>query len=180
MEYIKSQNKEKYKEEMADLFFRSAQLIKNPKAELKSYYGVAIAELILAGIGLFLLTVGLLLTLLRNQLNGSAVAFFVVMFVIFIIIGMLPVLVFSARKRIKNRPDNDNRFDCDKDGVIFITSQGERKTYWDNYQAIRAFKYTMVFIPKDRKGRCLLVPVENLENVTAILEENGINIDVIR
>ena len=117
MEYLKSQNKEKYKEEMADLFFRSAQLIKNPKAELKSYYGVAIAELILAGIGLFLLTVGLLLTLLRNQLNGSAVAFFVVMFVIFIIIGMLPVLVFSARKRIKNRPDNDNRFDCDKDGV---------------------------------------------------------------
>ena len=126
MEYLKSQNKEKYKEEMADLFFRSAQLIKNPKAELKSYYGVAIAELILAGIGLFLLTVGLLLTLLRNQLNGSAVAFFVVMFVIFIIIGMLPVLVFSARKRIKNRPDNDNRIDCDKDGVIFITSQGER------------------------------------------------------
>ena len=52
MEYLKSQNKEKYKEEMADLFFKSAQLIKNPKAELKSYYGVAIAELILAGIGL--------------------------------------------------------------------------------------------------------------------------------
>ena len=170
MEYLKSQNKEKYKEEMADLFFRSAQLIKNPKAELKSYYGVAIAELILAGIGLFLLTVGLLLTLLRNQLDGSAVAFFVVMFVIFIIIGMLPVLVFSARKRIKNRPDK----------VIFITSQGERKTYWDNYQAIRAFKYTMAFIPKDRKGMYLLVPIENLQNVTSFLEENDINIEVIR
>ena len=161
MEYLKSQNKEKYKEEMADLFFKSAQLIKNPKAELK-------------------LTVGLLLTLLRNQLNGSAVAFFVVMFVIFIIIGMLPVLVFSARKRIKNRPDNDNRFDCDKDGVVFITSQGERKTYWDSFQAIRAFKYTMAFIPKDRKGMYLLVPIENLQNVTTFLEENGISIDVIR
>ncbi|MBQ4219327.1 MAG: hypothetical protein II666_07210, partial [Butyrivibrio sp.] len=110
----------------------------------------------------------------------SAVAFFVVMFVIFIIIGMLPVLVFSARKRIKNRPDNDNRFDCDKDGVKFITSQGERKTYWDSFQAIRAFKYTMAFIPKDRKGMYLLVPIENLQNVTTFLEENGISIDVIR
>ena len=180
MEYFKSQNKEKYKEEMADLFFKSAQLIKNPKAELKSFYGVAIAELILAGIGIFLVTVGLLLTLIRNQLNGSAVAFFVVMFVIFIIIGMPPVLVLSARKRIKNRPDNDNHFDCDKDGVIFITSQGERKTYWDSFQAIRAFKYTMAFIPKDRKGMYLLVPIENLDNVTAFIEENGISIDVIQ
>ena len=180
MEYFKSQNKEKYKEEMADLFFKSAQLIKNPKAELKSFYGVAIAELILAGIGIFLVTVGLVLTLIRNQLNGSAVAFFVVMFVIFIIIGMPPVLVLSARKRIKNRPDNDNHFDCDKDGVIFITSQGERKTYWDSFQAIRAFKYTMAFIPKDRKGMYLLVPIENLDNVTAFIEENGISIDVIQ
>ena len=68
----------------------------------------------------------------------------------------------------------------DKDGVIFITSQGERKTYWDNYQAIRAFKYTMAFIPKDRKGMYLLVPIENLQNVTSFLEENDINIEVIR
>lgn len=180
MEYLKSQNKEKYKEEMADLFFKSAQLIKNPKGELKSFYGATIAGAILAGAGLFLTTSGLLLTLLRKQLNGSAVVFFIVMYVLFTIIGLFSVLVLSTRKRIRNRPDNDNRIDCDKDGVIFITSQGERKTYWDNYQAIRAFKYTMAFIPKDRKGMYLLVPIENLQNVTTFLEENGISIDVIR
>lgn len=180
MEYFKSQNKEKYKEEMADLFFKSAQLIKNPKGELKSFYGATIAGAILTGTGLFLTTAGLLLTLLRKQLNGSAVAFFIVMYVLFTIIGLFSVLVLSTRKRIRNRPDNDNRIDCDKDGVIFITSQGERKTYWDNYQAIRAFKYTMAFIPKDRKGMYLLVPIENLQNVTTFLEENGISIDVIR
>ena len=54
MEYLKSQNKEKYKEEMADLFFKSAQLIKDPKGEPKSFYGAAIAGAILAGAGLFL------------------------------------------------------------------------------------------------------------------------------
>ena len=180
MEYLKSQNKEKCKEEMADLFFKSTQLIKNPKGELKSFYGATIAGTILAGAGLFLTTSGLLLTLLRKQLNGSAVVFFIVMYVLFTIIGLFSVLVLSTRKRIRNRPDNDNRIDCDKDGVIFITSQGERKTYWDNYQAIRAFKYTMAFIPKDRKGMYLLVPIENLPNVTTFLEENGISIDVIR
>ena len=88
--------------------------------------------------------------------------------------------MLGSRKRIKNRPDNDNRLDCDKEGLKLITSKDERKIYWDNYQAIRAFKYTMVFIPKDRKGTCLFVPVENLGNVTAVIEENGINIDVIR
>jgi hypothetical protein len=180
MEYLKSQNKEKYKEEMADLFFKSAQLIKDPKGEPKSFYGAAIAGAILAGAGLFLTTFGLVSTLIKKQVNVYATVFFIVMYVFFIIIGLFSVLVLGSRKRIKNRPDNDNRIDCDKDGVIFITSQGERKTYWDNYQAIRAFKYTMAFIPKDRKGMYLLVPIENLQNVTTFLEENGINIDVIR
>ena len=180
MEYLKSQNKEKYKEEMADLLFKSAQLIKNPKGELKSFYGATIGGVILAGTGLFLVTFGLISTLIKKQVNASATVFFFVMYVFFIIIGLLSVLVLSTRKKIINRPDNDNHFDCDKDGVIFITSQGERKSYWDNYQAIRAFKYTMAFIPKDRKWMYLLVPIENLPNVTTFLEENGINIDVIR
>ena len=78
MEYIKSQNKEKYKEEMAELYYKGPQLIKNPKAEIKSFYGVTIAGLILAGIGLFLATYGLVNTLIKQQLNGSAVVFFVV------------------------------------------------------------------------------------------------------
>ena len=180
MEYIKSQNKEKYKEEMAELYYKGPQLIKNPKAEIKSFYGVTITGLILAGIGLFLATYGLVNTLIKQQLNGSAVVFFVVIYVFFIIIGLFSILLYSARKRIINHPDNDVHFDCDKEGLKYITSQGERKTYWDNYQAIRAFEYTMVFIPKDRKGMYLLAPIENLQNVTAFLEENGISIDVIR
>jgi hypothetical protein len=102
------------------------------------------------------------------------------MYVFFIIIGLLSVLVLGTRKRIKNLPDNDDNLDCDKEGLILISSQGERKIYWDNYQAIRAFKYTMAFIPKDRKGMYLLVPIENLPNVTSFLEENGISIDVIQ
>ena len=166
MEYLKSQNKEKYKEEMADLLFKRAQLIKDPKGELKSYYGATIGGAILAGTGLFLVTFGLISTLIKKQVNASATVFFIVMYVFFIIIGLLSVLVLSTRKKIINRPDNDNRIDCDKDGVIFITSQCQRKSYWDNYQAIRAFKYTMAFIPKDRKGMYLLVPIENLQNVT--------------
>ena len=180
MEYLKSQNKEKYREEMADLFLNSTRLIKNPKAEIKSFYGVTIAGLLLVGIGLFLLTYGLTDTLIRKQFNGSAAAFFIVMYVLFIIIGLLSVLVLSTRKRIINRPDNDDHFDCDEEGLSFITSKGERKTYWDNYQAIRAFEYTLVFIPKDRKGMYLLAPIENLPSVTAFIEENGISIDVIR
>ncbi len=180
MEYLKSQNKEKYKEEMADLFFKSAQLIKDPKGEPKSFYGAAIAGAILAGAGLFLTTFGLVSTLIKKQVNVYATVFFIVMYVFFIIIGLFSVLVLGSRKRIKNRPDNDNRLDCDKEGLKLITSKDERKIYWDNYQAIRAFKYTMVFIPKERKGTCLFVPIENLENVTAFLEENGISIDVIR
>ena len=180
VEYLKSQNKEKYREEMADLFFKNAQLIKDPKGELKSFYGATIAGAILAGAGLFLLTFGLISTLIKKQVNVSAAVFFIVAYLFFIIIGLLSVLVLSSRKRIKNRPDNDDRLDCDKEGLKLITSKGERKIYWDNFQAIRAFKFTMVFIPKDRKGMCILVPVENLENITAFLEENGINIDVIR
>ena len=180
MEYIKSQNKEKYREEMADLFLNSTRLIKNPKTEIKSFYGVTVAGLLLVGIGLFLLTYGLTDTLIKKQFNGSAAAFFIVMYVLFIVIGLISVLVLSTRKRIINHPDTDDHFDCDAEGLSFITSQGERKTYWDNYQAIRAFEYTMVFIPKDRKGMYLLAPIENLQNVTAFLEENGISIDVIR
>ena len=38
----------------------------------------------------------------------------------------------------------------------------------------------MAFIPKDRKGMYLLVPIVNLQNVTSFLEENDINIEVIR
>ena len=180
MEYIKSQNKEKYREEMAELYYKGPQLIKNPKAEIKSFYGATIAGLFLSGIGLFLVTYGLVDTLLKKQFNGSAVVFFVVIYVFFIIIGLFSVLLLIARKRIINRPEKDDHFDCDKEGLIFITSQCERKTYWDNYQAIRAFKYTMVFIPKDRKGMYSLVPIENFQNITAFLEENGISIDVIR
>ena len=180
MEYLKSQNKEKYKEEMADLLFKSAQLIKNPKGELKSFYGATIGGVILAGTGLFLVTFGLISTLIKKQVNASATVFFFVMYVFFIIIGLLSVLVLGTRKRIKNLPDNDDHLDCDKEGLILISSQGERKIYWDNYQAIRAFKYTMAFIPKDRKGMYLLVPIENLPNVTSFLEENGISIDVIQ
>ena len=146
MEYLKSQNKEKYKEEMADLLFKSAQLIKNPKGELKSFYGATIGGVILAGTGLFLVTFGLISTLIKKQVNASATVFFFVMYVFFIIIGLLSVLVLGSRKRIKNRPDNDNRLDCDKEGLKLITSKDERKIYWDNYQAIRAFKYTMVLL----------------------------------
>lgn len=180
MEFLKSQNKEKYREEMADLFFKSVQHIKDPKAEPKSFLGATKGGLILSGVGLFLLTFGLVYTLSRKQINGAAIAFFVIGYIFFIILGLLSVLVLSARMGIINRPDNDDHFDCDKEGLIYITSKGERKAYWDSYQAIRAFKYTMVFIPKDRKGMCLLAPIENLPNVTAFLEENGINIDVIR
>ena len=80
MEYLKSQNKEKYKEEMADLFFKSAQLIKDPKGEPKSFYGAAIAGAILAGAGLFLTTFGLVSTLIKKQVNVSATVFFIVMY----------------------------------------------------------------------------------------------------
>ena len=180
MEYLKSQNKEKYKEEMEELYFKGAQLIKDPNSEIKSFYGVTVAGLLLAGIGLFLVTFGLVSTLIKKQLNVSAVVFFVVIYVFFIIIGLFSLLLFSARKKIRNRSDNDVHFECDKEGLKYITSQGERKTYWDNYQAIRVFKYTMVFIPKDQKGMYLLAPIENLQNVTDFLEENSISIDVIR
>ena len=48
MEYLKAQDKEKYREEMSDLFLKSAQLIKDPKGEPKSFYGAAIAGAIVA------------------------------------------------------------------------------------------------------------------------------------
>ena len=95
---LKITEQRKIQKEMADLFFKSAQLIKNPKGELKSFYGATIAGAILAGAGLFLTTSGLLLTLLRKQLIGSAVVFFIVMYVLFTIIGLF-LFWCSAQER---------------------------------------------------------------------------------
>ena len=180
MEYIRSQNEEEYKKEMADLYLTGARLVKNPKAEIKSSHSLTIAGLLLSGIGLFLVTFGLIDTLLRGKFTASAAVFFIFIYIFFILYGLISLLVFNTRRKIIKRRDSDDHFDCDKEGLIFITSQGERKTYWDNYQAIRTFTYTMVFIPRDRKGMYLLAPVENLQNVTSFLEENGISIEVIR
>ena len=49
------------------------------------------------------------------------------MYVFFIIIGLLSVLVLSTRKKIINRPDNDNHFDCDKDEFVadFMRKQSD-------------------------------------------------------
>ena len=42
-----------------------------------------------------------------------------------------------------------------------------------------AFKYSMIFIPKDIKTKSILAPIENFDNVKAFLAENNIEIPVI-
>ena len=180
MEYIKSQNPEKYKLELAELAVNGGTLIKNPKGELKSVYGLATASTILAGCGLFLTTFGLVDTLISGKFTWSAALFFIVIYALLIFIIMISILMFSMKKKILNRAHNDDHLDCDKEGLIFITSKEERKSYWENYKAIRAFKYSIAFIPKDRKGMFLIAPIENLQNVIEFLEENDIKIEVIR
>ena len=51
---------------------------------------------------------------------------------------------------------------------------------YDGMDTVRVFKYAVAFIPRDTHTTMITVPVENLENVTAFLSENNIDIPVIK
>ena len=76
--------------------------------------------------------------------------------------------------------ETDRHFDCDEEGVMYVTPDQQVKAYWKSIQAIRVFKYSMVIIPKDRKTIAILAPVENLEGFQAFLKEKNIDIPVYK
>jgi len=74
----------------------------------------------------------------------------------------------------------ERRIDLDPEGVIFVSPSQRIIVNWKSIQAVRVFKYAVAFIPRDTHTTMITVAVENLEDITAFLSENNIDIPIIK
>ena len=182
MEYIRSKNKEQYCKESLDLSFNIGNLIKDPNAKIRNirigmlYFG-------LCTLALIILAVPMSMDVFKDGSLG-AIIFACVVYAFIVIFGLAFVLVALAiqmrKKQFQKAQDEKREFDCDKDGVSYIMPEQKVTAYWNSLQAIRVFTYTIVLIPKDKKTIAIMAPVENLENLTAFMNENNIQLPVIK
>ena len=178
MEYKKSQNKEKYRKEMLDIFCMSSRLVQDPNAKFSDLNG-KIPILIVLEIMMIVLSFPMITSIIKHPVPSGYCFAFVVYSLI--VLWGLYLGIYALRKKTIDKMKDDNRhFDLEPEGLCYIKPDGKDLRYWYVYQAIRVFEYSMVFIPKKRGNACVIAPVENLENVTAFLSENNIDIPVIK
>ena len=181
MEYVKSKNPEQYINEMVNVSFCCGKLVKDPKAEIKNV-SVGITLMAICELALVVLAIPMTVAVVKSgQTSGFVFAGVIYAFIFLYGLISIPLLLMrNARKKTWTmHKDDDRHFDCDKEGLSYITDSQKIVIYWKSLKAVRAFKYSMIFIPKDIKTKSILAPIENFDNVKAFLAENNIEIPVI-
>ena len=182
MEYKRSNNKNEYVKEIVNVSFSIGKLIKDPNYSLKNT-AVGLIMFVICEACLIFFSIPTTVSLIKDH-RVSTIVFACVVYSFTLLYGLF-VLAFalvylSRRKNWMKMKETDRHFDCDEEGVMYVTPDQQVKAYWKSIKAIRVFKYSMVIIPKDRKTIAILAPVENLEGFQAFLKEKNIDIPVYK
>ena len=176
MEYIRSQNRKQYVDEITDLSFETLKLIKDPRCKVKKLSDI-IPAFIAMDIVMIAASVFMIMALFKY--DSILLRIFAAVVALCFMVITLTLIGFFARK--KTAKGSDGTIDCDEEGITFNSSSGESKTKWSSIRCIRVFRYAMVLIPKERgKTPAVIVPVENLENIESCLKRYNADIEIIR
>lgn len=178
MEYKKSEHQQEHINELTGISFAEFRFIKNPNSHSR-LLSDTIKMLIMCEIGLSLLIIWMLLYVSRNP---RLIDYILILFFFACVMrGGWSIRAFFLRKKFISRLlTEERRIDLDPEGVIFVSPSQRIIVNWKSIQAVRVFKYAVAFIPRDHHTTLITAPVENLENVTAFLSENNIDIPVIK
>ena len=174
----RSTDRTPYIHEMNDITYCLAKLIKDPKCKVRFLSEVINVFMVLDAI--MILCSFYMISDIIKQPSPSGIVFAIV---IYLFIFFIALLVVTYKIRLKNhmsRKDEDYSSEIDEKGLSYITPKQKTTVYWSSIQSIRAFKYSMVFIAKDRKSMSFIAPIENLESVEKFLKDNGIELEIIR
>lgn len=176
MEYIRSQNQEKYKQEMLDLSFEMRSMIKDPRCGIKKLSAIVPVFIILE-IALITCSIPMIKAMITDKSISlwifAAIVFFCFFYVTLLLLG------YFARKRTVKK--SDGSIDCDEKGINYRSSTRECTTEWSSIQCIRVFDYTLVVIPKTSDiSKSMLIPVENLQGIEECMKEYDVDIEIIR
>ena len=178
MEYIKTKDKDSYFKEMAGICFQGNRLIKDPQGEAKLFgdnIKVPFLFLFAALVMLIWMTVELIL-----EFNALGLRLVIALCAFLIWIGRYFYAYYSLINMFKKNYVEALSIECDADGLTQVVPSGTKTVFWNSIQGVRLFKYTMAFVPKEKGVPFMMLPIENLENITAFLKENEIDLPIIR
>lgn len=172
MEYIKSNNRKKYGREYVSIMANSKKIIKKPGMQLSDEYRIQ-CMLLPTALFLFLFFLGGAKEFpVCGVLSGIWLIFFL----------FSCIRVISFRKAMKPSKNKETHFEFDEEGVILSNEEKKvkLKVYWEDFQYLRVYKYSIAFLPNKEVGAPLVFPIENYENIMAFLEEHHIEMQVIK
>lgn len=146
----------------------SVKLIKNPKTGLTNKGLVSVIVIILCITGFFACLVA------KSFVKEAIIDFWAGAI---LVIGILMVFYRLRLTAMINSLTNPNRqivFEMDKEGMELDDSQKVIRTKWGTYQGYRAFKHTLVFIPKSIQGQMCVFPIERRGELENFFGENKI------
>jgi hypothetical protein len=172
MEYIKSNNRKKYGREYVSIMAKSKKIIKNPGMKLEDEYRILCLVIFSDTI--------LLLLFLSGAKEFPVCAFLSGIWLVGLII--LCIRLISFRKIMKPSKNKETHFEFDEEGVILSNKEKKvkLKVYWEDFQYLRVYKYSIAFLPNKEVGAPLVFPIENYENIMEFLEEHHIEMQVIK
>ena len=147
----------------------SVKLTKSPKSKLGDNITLSLIILVCCIVGFLVCIV------VGNFVNDALINFWAGAF------STLGILLFFYRFRLKKliaslmNPNRLTVFELDKEGLKLDDSQKVISTKWGIYQGYRAFKHTLVLIPKSIQGQMCVFQIERKEELERFFEENKIN-----
>ena len=178
MEYMRSNNRPAYVKEMVGLSFSIGKMIKDPKARIRNI-AYAMPAFIVFECVMTAYTVFMAFRF-TNKHSILIAVLIGILCVLILFYGLFILGYFLRYGSAKKLKAEDYYFDCEKEGITHHGPSMKLTVFWDQISCVRAFRYSIVFVPKDLKTRTIIAPVENLENITKFLSENNIEIPVIK
>lgn len=140
MEYIKSNNRKKYGREYVSIMIKKKKIINNPGMKLDDEYQ-KFRTATLAVIFVFLIF------LVITKASSNIICAFLSGMIFFeLVIGCIRLIgMKKAMKPLQNK--KEPHFDFDEEGLIIsrVEEKLKVKVYWENYQCIRVYKYSIAF-----------------------------------
>ena len=170
MVYQQAKDKTAYAKEAANVAAQMQKLHRDPKGKLGNHY---VAHILIA-IAMIICVCGLLVWDRKNLMFCGLVGALSVLIILYI----WRILVFKKTISMTAQSQSTRQADIDQKGFTISYDTHSVSYFWEGIKVIRAFRYSVLLLPKKPYLAGIILPIENFEQIKSFIEENHISVEI--
>ena len=171
MVYQQAQDKGAYAKEAANIAAQMQKFHQAPKGKLGNHY----LTHVLIALAMVIAVCGLM------AWDPTKPVFCILTgaLLILIILYFWRILMFKKTISMTVQSQGNRQVEIDSKGFTSSYDTHSVTYFWDGIQVIRAFRYSVLLLPKKPYLSGIILPIENFEQIKSFIEENHIQVEIL-